>query len=134
MRRSCARKAADELADLAERLARGSRLGLEIELPGPVGERNLYSLKGRDGVLCDASSEEALIAQIACALASGGRAFLDGPAADEALFAFSGLPLERAAPGSHFSAALTDRRGEALQEFAARLARAQGRDRKPLSG
>ena len=33
-----------ELAGLVRTLARGSRLGLEIELNGPVGERNVYSL------------------------------------------------------------------------------------------
>ena len=68
--------------ELCADLARASRLGLEIELGGPVGERNLYSLGPRGTVLCDAASEEAMIAQIACALAAGNRAALDGaPAA-----------------------------------------------------
>jgi RHH-type proline utilization regulon transcriptional repressor/proline dehydrogenase/delta 1-pyrroline-5-carboxylate dehydrogenase len=115
-----------EWGDLAERLARGSRLGLEIELKGPVGERNLYALHGRGAVLCDAAGEEALIAQIAVALATGNRAVLDGPAADEAVYAFSGLPLERHAPEARFSAALTDRSGEALVALAMRLAARKG--------
>ena len=37
--------------------------GSSIELPGPVGERNLYSLIPRGTVLCDAASEAAMIAQ-----------------------------------------------------------------------
>jgi RHH-type proline utilization regulon transcriptional repressor/proline dehydrogenase/delta 1-pyrroline-5-carboxylate dehydrogenase len=116
----------DELAELAERLARGSRLGLSVELQGPVGERNVYSLHGRGAVLCDASSEEALIAQIACALSAGSRAVLDGPAADETIYAFSGLPLERATSGARVQAALTDRRDDALITFARELAAREG--------
>jgi len=111
-----------ELADLTENLARGSRLGLHIELPGPVGERNLYALSERGAVLCEAASEEALLAQIACALSSGNRAVVDGPFAAKALAGFPGLPLSRAAPQSRFEAALTDRRGESLLELAVQLA------------
>ncbi len=116
----------DELAELAERLARGARLGLAIELKGPVGERNVYSLHPRGVVLCDAATEEALLAQIACALSTGNRAALDGPAADAAIFAYPGLPLERAAPGAPLQAALTDRAGDALVAFAGELARRDG--------
>jgi RHH-type proline utilization regulon transcriptional repressor/proline dehydrogenase/delta 1-pyrroline-5-carboxylate dehydrogenase len=115
-----------ELADLTEKLARGSRLGLEIELPGPVGERNLYALHGRGKVLCDAASEDSLLAQIACVFGSGNRAVLDGPLAANILARFPGLPLSRAEPRSHFAAALTDRRGEDLLELASRIAQREG--------
>jgi len=77
-------------------------------------------------VLCDASSEEALIAQIACALSAGSRAVLDGPAADETIYAFSGLPLERATSGARVQAALTDRRDDALITLARELAAREG--------
>ena len=62
-----------------------SRLGASIELPGPVGERNVYSLRPRGAVLCHAASQAAAIVQIACALSAGNRALLGGSAA-QALF------------------------------------------------
>ncbi len=117
------------LGELAAKLALGSRLGLEIELQGPVGERNVYSLTPRGLVLCDAASEEALIAQIAVALAAGNRALLQGaPAA--ALYA--SLPgdaranLALADGATHFDAALTDRSGLDLTAFAGRIAKHGG--------
>jgi RHH-type proline utilization regulon transcriptional repressor/proline dehydrogenase/delta 1-pyrroline-5-carboxylate dehydrogenase len=115
-----------ELADHIEILSRATHCGLEIELQGPVGESNIYTLHGRGAVLCDAESEEAAIAQIACALATGNRAILDGPAADATLALLDGLPIERAAPESRFEAALTDRRGEALIAFAQKTAQRPG--------
>ena len=121
-----ARKNRSELADRVEILSRASRCGVEIELRGPVGESNIYSLHGRGAALCDAESEEAAIAQIACALASGNRAVLDGPAADATLALLAGLPLDRAKPESRFEVALTDRRGEALIAFAQKTAQRSG--------
>ncbi len=53
-----------------------SRLGLEIELPGPVGETNLYALHGRGVVLCAAETQVALFAQVGAALATGNRALV----------------------------------------------------------
>ncbi|MGO9740696.1 MAG: bifunctional proline dehydrogenase/L-glutamate gamma-semialdehyde dehydrogenase PutA [Roseiarcus sp.] len=114
------------LADWVETLARASRCGLEIEFPGPVGERNVYQLGGRLGVLCDAASEYALIAQIGCALAAGSHAIVDGLAADAVASALPGLGIERATPESRFDAALTDRTGDALIAFAMALARRPG--------
>ncbi len=115
-----------EFADLTRRLARGSRAGLEIELPGPVGERNVYSLRGRGGVLCDGASEEASIAQIACALASGNRAVVDGAFADRLIASLPGVPLERAGPASRFDLVLSDRTGDDLIAFCAAIARREG--------
>ena len=118
-----------ELAGLVRTLARGSRLGLEIELNGPVGERNVYSLHPRGAVLCDADGDEAMIAQIACALSSGNRAILDGPPAAaliEALPAALQVWLERAQSGSRFEAVLTDRKGAELVAFLGDIARREG--------
>jgi RHH-type proline utilization regulon transcriptional repressor/proline dehydrogenase/delta 1-pyrroline-5-carboxylate dehydrogenase len=120
------RQGREELADLAEGLARASRLGLDVELPGPVGERNLYALRARGAVLCDAASEDALLAQIACALSSGNRALLSGAFAAKALAEFKGLPLANAESRSRFEAALTDRRDESLRHFASELASREG--------
>ena len=92
-----------------------------------MGERNLYRLGPKGAVLCDAASEEAMIAQIACALGAGNRALLDGPPAEGLITAFDGLAFARAAPDSHFEAVLTDRSGDDLVAFLTRLAAREGR-------
>ena len=43
-------------------------------LPGPTGERNVYRIVPREGVLCLASSEADRLVQLAAVLAVGGRA------------------------------------------------------------
>ena len=69
------------LAALCAEIVGESRLGVSLELPGPVGEKNIYALEPRGAVLCDAADEPSLIAQSACALATGNRALLGGAAA-----------------------------------------------------
>ena len=49
-------------------------LGASMELPGPVGERNTYTLEPRGAVLCVASDERALWRQISATLCTGNRA------------------------------------------------------------
>jgi len=51
-------------------------LGLEIELPGPVGERNIYRLGACGTVLALAEIRDALIEQVAWALAAGNHVVL----------------------------------------------------------
>ncbi len=51
-------------------------LGLERELPGPVGERNLYTTLPRGAVRCVADTRPGLFAQISAALATGNRALV----------------------------------------------------------
>jgi len=120
------------LGDLVERCAdlmRASRLGVELELSGPVGERNLYSLVARGTVLCDASSEESMIAQIACALAAGNRAALAGPPAAAYLAALPRALREDVVPVAatdRIDAVLTDREGAALIELLGAVARREG--------
>ncbi len=60
--------------------------GAELELAGPVGERNVYTTGPRGAVLCVASSKPGLLRQISAALATGNRA-LASPGA------LAGLPL-----------------------------------------
>jgi RHH-type proline utilization regulon transcriptional repressor/proline dehydrogenase/delta 1-pyrroline-5-carboxylate dehydrogenase len=118
-----------ELSALCVTIAKASRCGASVELPGPVGERNFYTLEARGGVLCDAANEAALVAQIACALAAGNRALLRGPAATALVAALPRELAERVAlAGAHerYSAALTDREGAALPELLAELARREG--------
>jgi RHH-type proline utilization regulon transcriptional repressor/proline dehydrogenase/delta 1-pyrroline-5-carboxylate dehydrogenase len=71
----------------ASALAMGadSRLGQCIELPGPVGERNVYSLHSKGDFLLVPSTMEGLHQQMAACLATGNRGVIvlgDGIAAD----------------------------------------------------
>jgi len=118
-----------ELSALCEQIVAQSRLGVSVELPGPVGERNVYSLEPRGAVLCDAANEASLIVQAACALATGNRALLAGPSA-AALVAALPEPLREriavAATAERVDASLTDREGSALVAFASEIARRDG--------
>ncbi|ODP39321.1 trifunctional transcriptional regulator/proline dehydrogenase/L-glutamate gamma-semialdehyde dehydrogenase [Sphingomonas turrisvirgatae] len=73
--------------DVARDAAARSLLGAEVELPGPVGERNLYSLHPRGRVLLLPQSRQGLIEQLSAALATGnhvviGTSVLQGELAD----------------------------------------------------
>jgi RHH-type proline utilization regulon transcriptional repressor/proline dehydrogenase/delta 1-pyrroline-5-carboxylate dehydrogenase len=76
-------------ARCAEQVA-ASRCGLEITLPGPVGELNRYTLHPRGTVLCHATTAEGLALQIAACLATGNAARLQAP--PEALAGVEKLP------------------------------------------
>lgn len=60
------------------RVLQASPFGVMRELPGPVGEQNLYELAPRGAVLCLASTERGLAVQIASALATGNKALILG--------------------------------------------------------
>ena len=89
-----------------------SPAGFSMTLPGPVGERNLYSLVARGDVLCAADDETDLLLQIAAVLATGNRAVLRlaGPATDMIGKIVSALPsvvVREASPALPVSAALS---------------------------
>ena len=89
-----------------------SPLGFATPLPGPVGERNLYSLAARGDVLCVADNDADLLLQIAAALATGNRAVLrlTGPAEGAIERVMSGLPalvVREQAPASPVSGAMS---------------------------
>jgi RHH-type proline utilization regulon transcriptional repressor/proline dehydrogenase/delta 1-pyrroline-5-carboxylate dehydrogenase len=54
--------------------ARDSRLGLRLELAGPVGETNLYRLEPKGSLLCLPASAFGAYVQVAAALATGNQA------------------------------------------------------------
>jgi RHH-type transcriptional regulator, proline utilization regulon repressor / proline dehydrogenase / delta 1-pyrroline-5-carboxylate dehydrogenase len=58
-------------ANLCRALNGRTPLGVERELPGPVGERNIYSIHAKGRVLCVASSMDGLAVQVGAALATG---------------------------------------------------------------
>jgi RHH-type proline utilization regulon transcriptional repressor/proline dehydrogenase/delta 1-pyrroline-5-carboxylate dehydrogenase len=64
-------------ADAARELGALSALGLVKELPGPVGERNVYSLHSRGRVLLVPQTAKGLFRQMAAALAAGNAVVID---------------------------------------------------------
>ncbi|HWT99253.1 MAG TPA: hypothetical protein VN229_16605, partial [Terriglobales bacterium] len=98
-----------------------------IELPGPVGERNLYGLTARGKVMCLAQSETGLLLQIGAALATGNHAVV--VAAEDARAALTALPadLRRVIAiaddeGAAADLALFEGDSDALQRTAQKLA------------
>jgi len=77
-------------AAYAEQCGRGSLLGLDRELPGPVGEENRYRLQPRGTVLAAPQSRQGLLLMLAACLATGNKIALQ---AEPALAEFAaGLP------------------------------------------
>ena len=112
-----------------EQIAAHSRLGADVEMPGPVGERNQYRLRPRGVVLCHAAQEDAAILQLACALASGARAALAGVGGVE-LFAKLPSALRKqpslADETTPYEVAMTDAEGEALATLLQKVAAREG--------
>ncbi len=64
-------------AEMARNLGSQSALGLESELVGPVGERNIYALHPRGTIFCAPISAVGLHRQISSVLATGNKALID---------------------------------------------------------
>ncbi|WP_395331061.1 trifunctional transcriptional regulator/proline dehydrogenase/L-glutamate gamma-semialdehyde dehydrogenase [Novosphingobium sp. BL-8H] len=62
----------------ARKIGAASALGMETELTGPVGERNLYALHPRGRVLLRPATRAGLFAQMAAVLATGNTATVEG--------------------------------------------------------
>ncbi len=73
-----------DTADCAACLA-ATPVGLELDLVGPVGERNVYRTMPRGAVLCVAPALDGALRQVSAALATGNRAIVAG-------IAIEGLP------------------------------------------
>ncbi len=69
-----------DAATQARRIGDRSALGLEVTLPGPVGERNLYSLHPRGTMLLRPATRAGLFRQMAAILATGNDALVQGMA------------------------------------------------------
>ena len=67
-------------AAVARRYGKASALGMEIALPGPVGERNLYALHPRGRILMCPATRTGLFGQMAAVLATGNRGTVRGMA------------------------------------------------------
>jgi RHH-type transcriptional regulator, proline utilization regulon repressor / proline dehydrogenase / delta 1-pyrroline-5-carboxylate dehydrogenase len=79
-------------ADKVRAQAEETLLGYSTELPGPVGERNVYDIHPRGRVLLLAETEEGLAVQMGAAFATGNSAAI--PARDFDRFALDRLPLD----------------------------------------
>lgn len=103
-----------------------SPLGFSQEMPGPVGERNLYALMPRGTVRCVARSEAGLLVQIAAAFATGNRVVVEQGAPADATLAT--LPTELKslismdAGNAEIAAVLFEGDGDALSQLAQSLA------------
>ena len=92
---------------------RRSPFGTERLLPGPVGERNLYSLRPRGTVLCVAQDESSLLLQVMAALAAGNRAAVrmppsEAPSLVRAMGSLGDAVADAAATEADGAAALAD--------------------------
>ncbi|MBY8822836.1 trifunctional transcriptional regulator/proline dehydrogenase/L-glutamate gamma-semialdehyde dehydrogenase [Sphingomonas colocasiae] len=67
-------------AEQARRYGENSGLGIELELAGPVGERNLYALHPRGRILIRPISAAGLHQQVAAVLATGNSVAIDDQA------------------------------------------------------
>jgi RHH-type proline utilization regulon transcriptional repressor/proline dehydrogenase/delta 1-pyrroline-5-carboxylate dehydrogenase len=98
-----------------------TRVGATMELAGPVGERNVYTLAPRGTVLCHARTECGLAIQVAAALATGNRALIDAaaPAGNTPFNPTSGLrghvSVVRNRNAANFDVALFEGDGDGLQ-------------------
>ena len=66
-----------DLVGLAREVFASSPAGVEIDLGGPVGEKNLYFTEPRGAVACVATDPDDLLRQITAALATGNRALVE---------------------------------------------------------
>ncbi|NHC62877.1 trifunctional transcriptional regulator/proline dehydrogenase/L-glutamate gamma-semialdehyde dehydrogenase [Paenalcaligenes suwonensis] len=73
-----------DLSQSLKKLADVSLFNTRVELPGPTGEANTYSLKGRGAVVCVPATKHGLVLQVATSLASGNEAVIvrEGVAAE----------------------------------------------------
>ncbi|PGH58747.1 trifunctional transcriptional regulator/proline dehydrogenase/L-glutamate gamma-semialdehyde dehydrogenase [Azospirillum palustre] len=84
-----------EIATGVRSLAKRSLVGGSVELAGPVGESNVYSLIPRGRILLLPQTEDGLYRLLGAALAAGNEVVVDGDAAVTA--GLTGLPAELAA-------------------------------------
>ena len=120
-------------AEAARELGSLSAVGLEKELAGPVGERNLYALHPRGRVLLSPVTQKGLYLQIAAALATGNQILVD--AASDLRPVLTDLPPSVLARiswttdwnvGGPFAAALVEGDERRVREVNARIAELEG--------
>ncbi|WP_240790094.1 trifunctional transcriptional regulator/proline dehydrogenase/L-glutamate gamma-semialdehyde dehydrogenase [Roseomonas sp. HF4] len=112
--------------------ARRARVGLGLDLPGPVGEANHYLLEPRGALFCVPETAPGLFAQVGAALATGNAALVAATAALRPLLA--GLPaalagrvrLVEPSQAAPCAAVLAEATGDALQRLCRDIAALDG--------
>lgn len=117
-------KQKDEAAALARRYGAVSRLGNRTELPGPVGERNLYELHPRGRILLVPATADGLYDQIAAVLATGNSAIVENIPIPDDLPAVVAARLS--ADGTDFRAVLVEGDAEMVITVTSRMAERPG--------
>jgi len=105
-----------DAAIIARTYAARSPLGLEVDLPGPVGERNVYGLHPRGVILLRPAHRTGLLQQMAAVLATGNQGLVEGMALPDDLPQVVGLRFT-ARPDQQLAGALIE--GDAAQIRAA---------------
>ncbi len=122
-----------EEAETAAAMGSASTLGLHLQLPGPVGENNLYSLHARGQILLVPETQMGLRLQLAAVLATGNTAVIDRRAEFEALL--PSLPASVAGrirwaadwvSGGPYAGALIEGEAEQVRAIATRIAELPG--------
>lgn len=67
-------------ADRCREYLRRSPVGLMLELPGPVGEKNVYAIRERGIVRCIPATKTGLLLQLGAAFSTGNRVAIEVPA------------------------------------------------------
>lgn len=121
-------KGEQQSAALARRIGAPSPLGREVELPGPVGERNIYALHPRGMILLAPASREGLFHQLAASLATGNHVVVDADAALVAMLANLPASVRARIRGDarEVSAALAEGEGAEVTALLTRLAERKG--------
>jgi len=120
------------LATVCDRFAAQSRTGASRVLPGPTGERNVYTLLPREAVLCLAGDDADRLLQLAAVLAVGSLAVWPAEAAalceqlPRDVQERIELTLDWMSPTVAFDAVLLHDSEVALRETSAALARREG--------
>ncbi|MGB3067770.1 MAG: trifunctional transcriptional regulator/proline dehydrogenase/L-glutamate gamma-semialdehyde dehydrogenase [Ottowia sp.] len=132
LQRWAASSGKNALAQAVDRFEQNGPGADALVLPGPTGERNVYSLCGRSHVLCLADRDDDLLLQLAAVLAAGSRAIW--PVSAQALL--SALPsevrssvvmaAEPMSPRVHFDAVLLHGTVARLSEVQRQLAERDG--------
>jgi RHH-type proline utilization regulon transcriptional repressor/proline dehydrogenase/delta 1-pyrroline-5-carboxylate dehydrogenase len=120
------------LAAAGARMAALARPGASVLLPGPTGERNVYTLAPRAGVLCLASSDADRLVQLAAVLAVGSRAIWPAAAQDllrrlpAEVQAHVALARDWSAPQVPYESVLLHGSTQELADVQQRMARREG--------
>ncbi|MDQ0457337.1 trifunctional transcriptional regulator/proline dehydrogenase/L-glutamate gamma-semialdehyde dehydrogenase [Rhizobium paknamense] len=113
----------DDEAEIARNLGSISALNLAQELPGPVGERNLYALHPRGRILLVPRTLTGLYRQLAACLATGNSAIVDVTALGSSVLdrlpqslklRVNSVSRDGWAKAVHFAGALLEAEGEEL--------------------